>query len=73
MAGKHRHTDGGQALGLFGFVLALIGFELALIGFVLGSYWVRFSRLTKCPFVHNPLLIPYLRSFDFFGNWLCFA
>jgi len=32
----------------------------------LGSFWVRFSHPTKCPFFHKPLLIPYLRSFDFF-------
>jgi len=66
-----------QKLGLIGFVLALYW---VCIGFVLGLYWVcigfvlgLFSLCLTSRFFHNPFLQQYLRSFDFFGNWVCFA
>ena len=39
----------------------------------LGLFWVRFSHVDQVSFFHNPLLITYLRSFDFFGIWVRFA
>jgi len=50
-----------------------LGWKLGLFGFELGLYWVCFSRVHQVSFFHNPLLIHYLRSFDFSRNWVCFA
>ena len=53
------------------FILAFL--DLGLFWLCLGLFGFVFSQLTKCPFDHKPLFVLYLRSFDFFGIWLCFA
>jgi hypothetical protein len=53
--------------------LGLIGFVLAVEAGFWGGNWVCFSRLAKCPIFHIYFSCKRLRSFDFFGNWVCFA
>jgi len=47
--------------------------KLGLFGFVLALYWVCFQKVSNSIYFHNPLLILYLRSFDFPENWVRFA
>ena len=39
----------------------------------MGLNWVCFHQVSNWIYFHNPLYYMILRSFDFFGNWVCFA
>jgi len=41
--------------------------------FELGLNWVCFHQVSNCIYLRNSFYCIYLRSFDFFGNWVCFA
>ena len=39
----------------------------------IGFDWVCFYQMSNWIYFHNSLYYIDLRSFDFFGNWVCFA
>ena len=67
--------DGGSLTSILNIEFTLIwaSGKLGLIGFELGLNWVCFDQVSNLIYFHNPLYYIDLRSFDFFGNWVCFA